>query len=318
VAISAGRSGDPVAFHGIADTGATYTAAVFTQSGKVAAVGDEISIGITLDDIDPGGKVAINYWNEVAFHGSVYIESEDPRPIRAVSISDGLDTLVVAREDTNLPDETPLKFITESGGVAINDIGEVAFHGRTVDPASDVLLPAVFTSNGLVARAGFELPDDTMLENINVHGGVAINLFGEVAFLGYIRNPNPGVARGIPAVFTQYGLIAKESDILPDGSQLDNINTNAGVAINLFGDVVFHGRTGGEEAVFTQNGLVAKVGDILDDDTTLSEISDRAGVAINPYGREVVFLGKADSNNAVFVGQAPLPPAPEGDKTDSE
>jgi hypothetical protein len=35
------------------------------------------------------------------------------------------------------------------------------------------------------------------------------------------------------------------------------------VAINLFGDVVFHGQTGASvKAVFTQNGLVAKVGDI--------------------------------------------------------
>jgi len=258
VAISAGQSGDTVTFHGDgeAEEGDYDTDAVFTQDGVVAAVGDTLAEG-TLDQINDRGKVAINYWNEVAFHGSVEIESEfensESDHFRAVFISDGLDTLVVAREDTDLPDETPLKYITESGGVAISDMGEVAFHGRTADPASG------------------RLPDK--------------------------------------AVFTSNGLIAKESDNLPDGTNLDNINTYGGVAINLFGDVVFQGRTGGDEAVFTQNGLVAKVGDILEDGTTLSEISDIAGVAINPYGREVAFLGKAGPN-AVFVGQAPLPPAP--------
>jgi hypothetical protein len=95
-----------------------------------------------------------------------------------------------------------------------------------------------------------------------------------------------------------------------DGSHLQKINTNAGVAINLFGDVVFHGETGGVKAVFTQNGLVAKVGDILDDGTTLWDIYDIAGVAINPYGSEVAFLGLGSTGSAVFVGQAPLPPAP--------
>jgi hypothetical protein len=89
------------------------------------------------------------------------------------------------------------------------------------------------------------------------------------------------------------------------------INTHAGVAINLFGDVVFHGTTGESvKAVFTQNGLVAKVGDILDDGTTLADIYDTAGVAINPYGREVAFHGLGSTGSAVFVGQAPLPPAP--------
>ena len=257
VAISAGQSVDTVAFHGIANTGATYTAAVFTQDGVVAAVGDTLAEG-TLNQINDSGKVAINNWNEVAFHGSVKIES-DPEDFRAVFISDGLDTLVVAREDTNLPDDTSLDNITESGRVAINDMGEVAFHGQTVDPVSGVLLLAVFTQNGLVAKMGDILPDGTTLENINDNGGVAINLFGHVAFLGLVY---------VPAI---------------DGKV---------------------------KAVFTQNGLVAKVGDILDDSTTLQDIFDWSGVAINPYGSEVAFLGAGVPTAAVFVGQAPLPPAP--------
>ena len=84
------------------------------------------------------------------------------------------------------------------------------------------------------------------------------------------------------------------------------------MAINDFGDVAFHGRTGGIKAVFTQNGLVAKVGDNLAGGTTLNEIWANGGVAINPYDRQVAFhgqVGSADASaDAVFVGLAPLPP----------
>ena len=103
-------------------------------------------------------------------------------------------------------------------------------------------------------------------------------------------------------------------DLLPDGTLIDEINDAGGVAINIFGDVVFQGRTGRVKAVFTQYGVVAKVGDNLADGTTLKEINDNAGftrsVAINPYGTEVAFQGQFDDQegtpvNAVFVGQAP-------------
>jgi len=84
------------------------------------------------------------------------------------------------------------------------------------------------------------------------------------------------------------------------------------VAINLFGDVAFHGRTGGVKAVFTQNGLVAKVGDNLDGGTTLNEIWDNGGVAINAYDRQMAFHGQVGSTDAsadaVFIGLAPSPP----------
>jgi hypothetical protein len=320
VAISAG---DTVAFHGdFAEEGGYTTNAVFTQDGVVAAVGDTLAEGTTpttLDQIYITGQVAINNWNEVAFHGKV-------GDLRAVFISDGLDTEEKAFEDFPFADGTILKFITASGGVAINDIGEVAFHGRIVDPDSSghSILPvkAVFTSNdGPVAKVGDSLPDDDLLVDINVQGGVAINLLNQVAFLGFWRDAQGGPA--IPAVFTSNGLVAKVGDSLTDDTMLEDIDTAAGVAINVFGDVVFHGRTGGEKAVFTQNGLVAKVGDILADGTTLTEIHPTAGVAINPYGSEVAFLGKVNTNNAnaVFVGQAPFAPAilpTEGEGTDSE
>jgi hypothetical protein len=93
-------------------------------------------------------------------------------------------------------------------------------------------------------------------------------------------------------------------DTLPDGTTLDEISVSGGVAINLLGEVAFHGKTGGRKAVFTQNGLVAKEGDNLIDGITLDQISDSAGVAINLFS-EVAFHGRIGSNDAVFVGMAP-------------
>jgi PKD repeat protein len=108
-------------------------------------------------------------------------------------------------------------------------------------------------------------------------------------------------------------VIAKEGDTLPDGTTVDEIEVNGGVAINVFGEVAFHGRTGGVQAVFISDGqtiqVVAKVGDNVNDGTTLSEINDTAGVTIKPYGFEVAFHGRIGTTDAVFVGLA-SPPTP--------
>ena len=313
VGINSGQgSGDRVAFHGQLESGLTDIAAVFTQAGLVAAVGDEVSAGITVGDIDPEGKVAINNFDQVAFHGSVEIEGDlFDEHFRVVFISDGVVTQEAAREASNLPDNTPLDDINESGGVAINDLDVVAFHGQSVFPdfGSDSL-KAVFTSEGLVVKEGTDLDEDTILDDINENGGVAINLLGEVAFHGDAIDPDAG-GDSVKAVFISDGettqVVAKEGDILPDGTLIEEIEVNGGVAINVFGEVAFHGRTGGSKAVFTQNGLVAKVGENLaDGTTTLDEIWDTAGVAINPFGSEVAFHGKAGTTDAVFVGLAPV------------
>jgi hypothetical protein len=306
VAINDGESGGRVAFHGQDDNN---TAAVFTQAGLVAAEGDTLPGG-TLDEIDAEGKVAINNFDQVAFHGRIEIEGGlFDEKFRAVFSSDGLTTQVAAREASDLPDGSTLKEINESGGVAINDFDEVAFHGRIVDPdAGGDTVKAVFTSDGLVAKEGDTLNDDTIVDDINENGGVAINLFGNVAFHGDAIDPAAGID-SVKAVFTQDGLVAKVGDTLPDGTPLDEINENGGVAINLFGEVAFHGRTGGIKAVFTQYGLVAKVGDNLADGTTLNNIFNNGGVAMNIYGRQVAFHGRVGSTNAVLVGLAPMPPA---------
>ena len=306
VAINAGQSGDQVAFHAEAEDGFNDIDAVFTQAGMVAAVGDTLPEG-TLDQIDDEGKVAINLFDQVAFHGKIEIEGGlFDEKFRAVFTSDGQTTQVAAREASILPDGKTVETIDQTGGVAINDFDEVAFHGDVVDPAhgSDTL-KAVFTTDGLVAAEGDKLLDDTLLDDIDENGGVAINLFGDVAFHGDAVVPDTG-GDTVRAVFTQDGLVVKEGDILPDGTPLDEIEVSGGVAINLFGDVAFHGRTGGVKAVFTQHGLVAKEGENLTDGTTLNEINDSAGVAINTYGFEVAFHGVVDRNNAVFVGQIPV------------
>jgi hypothetical protein len=227
-----------------------------------------------------------------------------------------VETRVAAQEASDLPDGTLLDDINESGGVAINDFDEVAFHGQTVNPEpGGDSLKAVFTSDGLVAREGSTLDDGTILDDINENGGVAINLFGAVAFHGDAIDPDVG-GDSVKAVFTQNELVAWEGQILPDGTLIEEIEVSGGVAINLFGDVAFHGRTGGSKAVFTQNGLVAKVGENLaDGTTTLDEIWDTAGVAINPFGSEVAFHGKVGAADAVFVGLAPIV---DGDESSNE
>jgi hypothetical protein len=214
----------------------------------------------------------------------------------AVFTQDGL----VVKEGDILPDGTTLDKISDTSGVAINDFGQVAFHGEVVDPAPlGDTLSAVFTQDGLVVKEGDTLTDLNIVGAIRKNGGVAINLLGQVVFQGRTG--------GTAAVFTQDGLVVKEGDTLPDGTILDEISENGGVAINDFGQVAFHGRTGVTEAVFTQDGVVAKEGENLTDGTTTLEvISDTGGVAINNFG-EVAFHGETSSGPAVFISGSESP-----------
>jgi hypothetical protein len=307
------------------------TGAVFTQDGLVAKEDDTLPDGNEVDDISPYGEVAINDLDQVAFHGKIEIEVEDglfdTEEFDAVFTSDGLETLVAAREGSELPDLTTVQAIDENGGVAINLFGDVAFHGDVVvpDDAGGDTVKAVLTSDGLVAKKESPLPGGTIVSDIDENGGVAINLWGDVAFHGDVVDPDDGkdTVRAVLAVlvFTQDERVAKEGEILADGTILDEISESGGVAINVFGDVAFHGRTGGINAVFTQNGLVAKEGDTLSDGTILGEIHQNGGVAINTLG-QVAFHGKVGTTDVVLVGEAPLPPVEdppdEGDESSSE
>jgi hypothetical protein len=70
---------------------------------------------------------------------------------------------------------------------------------------------------------------------------VGIDFSGNVVFHGRTD--------GVRAVFTQHGLVAKEGETLTDSTILDEIHATGGVAINLFGQVVFHGKVGTTDAV---------------------------------------------------------------------
>jgi hypothetical protein len=302
VAISVGTSGDMVAFHGETGTDQTDTDALFTQDGTVVKEGGTLPDGTTVHNIKPEGKVAISLSGEIAFHGKVEVDTQE---LRAVFTHDGL---LVKGGDT-LTDGTSVGYIDETGGVAINLSGIVAFHGAILEDNGLVTDSAVFTQDGVVAKQNGTLLDGSIIGSIDEAGGVAINLSGTVAFHGALA-PIPGDPVGsVTAVFTQDGVVVKEGDILPDGNIVDEIDPSGGVGIDFSGNVVFHGQTNGVNAVFTQNGLVAAEGWILTDGTTLHKISSAGGVAINIFG-EVAFHGKATGVdavgvNTVFVGTAP-------------
>ena len=304
VAINAGQLDDLVAFHGEAQDRGANVNAVFTQAGKVAAEGDAIDRDTTVSEIDPAGKVAINSSDEAAFHGRVEVEGgligDERYPV--VFISDGVTTREAAREESNLPDGTPLEVIASSGGVAISELGEVAFHGKTGG------VKAVFTSEKLAAKVGDTLPDGEFVDDIDVDGGVAINVLGEVAFHG-----NADDDRSVIAVFTSKGKVATVGSLTTGGAAICSIDPSGGVAISLFGEVAFHGFAcvaGGIpiKAVFvaTQDTIhvVANVGDLLADGALVDDIDANGGVAINLFG-EVAFHGKVGATDAVFVGLAP-------------
>jgi hypothetical protein len=259
-----------------------------------------------INEIEANGKVAVNDFGLVAFQGKVEIEDGPfDETLRAVFTSQEL----LAREGTTLSDDNTIEEIEEVGGVAINDFGDVAFHGFVVIPSEGRdSFKAVFTQERMLVREGSELSDGNLLYDINEYGGVAFSNAKTVAFHGDALAPGSGVD-SVEAIFTQDKVLVREGDTLLDGAVVGEIDVDGGIAINWFGQVAFHGRTGDRtEAVFTQDGLVAKIGDNLTDGTTLTDISPTAGVSINFYG-EVAFHGRSGTTDKVLVGQAQDPEA---------
>ena len=289
--------------------------------GVILAVkeGDELADGNTLARFKPLGEVATagegligtpqRPGGTVAFHGEIENGDND---IDAVFTQFG----VVATEGDALENGI-LDQIDDEGKVAINNFGQVAFHGQ-FSLLAPIVGPekrrAVFISDEqttqVAVKEGDTLPDDdnTIVEEINEGGGVAINDFDEVAFHGRVVDPGSEGGDTLKAVFTTDGLAAREASELPDGTTLDDINEEGGVAINLFGDVAFHGSVivpdagpDAVKAVLTQNGVIAREGYPLADGTILGEIEVNGGVAINING-DVVFHGRTDDGvKAVFT-----------------
>lgn len=301
-----------VAFHGRQLE--RYEAVFTDQFGVVAQEETSLEgyLPIPPEEISDSGKVAVNLFGEVAFHGKIEVGSGlfDKVTLQAVFTQFDL----IARQGDTLEDNTTIvEEINDSGGVAINASGTVAFHGEVVDPEADTeTIAAVFikgtTQYDLVAKEGSILGDDIVGE-INKDAGVAINLLGDVAFQARVVDPETGIDTGA-AVFTQDGVVVKEGDILPDGITVDEISDIGGVAINEFGEVAFHGKTGSTAAVFTQYRVVAMEGDnfLAVGTITLDEIDDAGGVAINAFG-EVAFHGKSNGSEAVFTSGFSLPPS---------
>jgi hypothetical protein len=121
--------------------------------------------------------------------------------------------------------------INPDGGIAINDAGQVAFHGWTAGRVG-----TVFTNDGTVAAEGDTLPDGstirTIISDLIIPRGIAINDAGQVAFHG-------DTAPGAGTVFTNDGTVAANGDTLPDGSTIVGIYFWGGIAINDAGQVAF-------------------------------------------------------------------------------
>ena len=292
------NDGNQVAFLGKDDG---HDEAAFTQAERLVKQDDTLpGDGTVLDDIRDRGRVAINNTGLIAFHG------QSGEGLFSTTIAVFTQDNRIAAEGETLPDGTIVSEIRDVGGVAINEFGVVAFHGRTV--GADVggeKVSAVLTQQALVAKLNTTLPDGNVVTEIRERGRVAINVFSQVAFQGRVVDAAVGTD-AVPAVFTSDGLVVNVGDLLSGGGTLEEISEEGGVAINLFAQVAFHGRTDqGIKAVFISDGLttsvVAKEGNTLPDGTTLDEITDTGGVAVNLFG-DVVFHGRTAGVDSVFVG----------------
>ena len=95
----------------------------------------------------------------------------------------------------------------------------------TADIGSDT--PPVAGDVSKVAAEGEPLLDGTVLRQILLQGGVAINRSGKVAFGGRATTDT------VPAVFTQDGVVVKEGDTLPDGTIVNDLSPVGELAISV-------------------------------------------------------------------------------------
>ena len=108
----------------------------------------------------------------------------------------------------------------------------------------------VFTQYGLVAKVGDNLDDNTTLSEILNNGGVAINLFSEVAFHGKVGGPNVVVVGLAPLPnLTRSSFPAPPSDI----TRASRPPRHAGAALRpldagrmALEDLAGHGPPGGD------------------------------------------------------------------------
>ncbi len=197
---------------------------------------------------------------------------------------------IVARSGANLGDGTPVGIILGDGGVALNNLGIAAFHGR-FGPGG--LTSAVMTQAGIVAKQGGTLADATSVGIVLVDGGVSINDAGIVAFTGRV-----GPSNGPDAVMTQNAILAQVGGTLGNGTPLTLIFGVGTEGLNSSGKTAFTGRIDQSfaTAILTQDGEVVKPNDTLGDGTKVGLIL--GGTSQNDAGK-IAFLGRVDTGGGI-------------------
>lgn len=118
---------------------------------------------------------------------------------------------------------------------------------------------------------------------------VTIGDVGQVAFYGTTGG-------GIPAIFTQWGVVVEDGELLPDGITIGiDSNTMVGGLARSVRGFAFPGLDVDANALFTPRGLVVRNGAALPDGTTAS-LNFLGGLTIDARAR-VAFHGL----NAVFT-----------------
>jgi hypothetical protein len=127
-----------------------------------------------------------------------------------------------------------------------------------------------------------------------------MNDHGTVAFLGW----QPSSADD--CILTQHGLVACENGFLADGTEVMNIDVEAGHPINNNGTVAFQGFAvppGGGIAIgsMTQNGVVIELGQVLGDGTTVGPVPAGGLTALNDAGQVAMVAETAPDTIAVMT-----------------
>lgn len=201
---------------------------------------------------------------------------------------------VVAKTGDTLPDGSTIGIHIFSRSIALNDAGQVAFHGTIQDVMNK---EALYTQDGIVVKTGDTLPDGAMLHTL-MRESSAINTTGQIAFVGR-TDPSGGLS-----ILTQEGVVMEPGDTLPDGSIfVGALAYDSGIAINDAGLVACFGAI--ESSVpsvsnfvlLTQEGVVAADGSTLEDGSTVQQLIEYA-VDSNNRG-QVAFIGYPPSQPGV-------------------
>ena len=162
------------------DTDADNNAGIFTSSGLVARLGDPAPGTGGASFVEFAELPSLNAGGEVAFYAALAGGDATSENFVGIFTSSAL----VARRGDDAPGTGGASFASFDNPI-LNDSGETAFRaslqGDGIDP--DVNAEGIFTSSGLVARAGDAVPDAGDGTRFRVFRDFSLNALGEVAFL---------------------------------------------------------------------------------------------------------------------------------------